>query len=188
MKEILLPTDFSSSSDLAAEVAAAMAMEAGARLHVVHVVPPVTDPSLGSEQLTRFGRLLGKRLNLEISLLSGRAAREITTYAREKGIDVIVMSTHGRSGWSRALLGSVTEAVVRMAPCFVLTVPAARTRGDVGRSEEVRVPAASFVHRCIVCATDSGDLVCEKCRQRIRDEALEHKVQAERAARRAPTE
>ncbi|HTY80828.1 MAG TPA: universal stress protein [Candidatus Bathyarchaeia archaeon] len=188
MKEILLPTDFSASADLAAEVAAAMAVEAGARLHVVHVVPPATDPSLGSEQLTRYGRLLGKRLAVEISLLSGRAAREITSYARDKGIDVIVMSTHGRSGWSRALLGSVTEAVVRMAPCFVLTVPAALARAGAAPSEESRALPASFTHRCIVCAADSGDLVCDKCRKRIRDEALDQKVRIERAAHRGPTE
>ena len=184
MKEILLPTDFSASADLAAEVAAAMAVEAGARLHVVHVVPPATDPSLGSEQLTRYGRLLGKRLDIETSLLSGRAAREITAYAREKGIDVIVMSTHGRSGWSRALLGSVTEGVVRMASCFVLTVPTAPARAG----EESKATTASFVHRCIVCASDSGDLVCERCRKRIRDEALDQKVKTERGARRGPTE
>ena len=46
-------------------------------------------------------------------------------YARNKGIDLIVMSTHGRTGVSRALLGSVAEAVVRLSPCLVLTVPMA---------------------------------------------------------------
>jgi len=44
-REILLPTDCSASTDLAAEVAAVMAMEAGARLHVVHVTPSATDSS-----------------------------------------------------------------------------------------------------------------------------------------------
>ena len=187
MKEILLPTDFSAASDVAAQVAAAMAMEGEARLHVVHVVPPATDPSLGSSQLTRFGRLLGKGLNVETALLSGRAAREITAYARDKGIDVIVMSTHGRTGFTRALLGSVTEAVVRLAPCFVLTVPVAP--GKAAESEGVRAPATpSFAHHCIVCAAESGDLVCERCRNRIRGEAMEEKVHAERAGRRGSPE
>lgn len=183
MKEILLPIDFSAGSEVAAQVAAAMAMEAGARLHVVHVVPPATDPSLGSDQLTRFGRLLGKGLNIETSLLSGRAAREITAYARANGIDVIVMSTHGRTGFSRAILGSVTEAVVRLAPCFVLTVPG--SPGKAAESEGARAPAIpSFMHHCIVCAAESGDLVCEQCRNRIRGEAMDQKVHAERTGRR----
>jgi nucleotide-binding universal stress UspA family protein len=183
VKEILVPTDFSAPSDVAAQVAAAMALETGARLHVVHVVPPATDPSLGSEQLTRLGRLLGKGLLVELTLLSGRAAREITTYARDKGIDVIVMSTHGRTGVSRALLGSVTEAVVRLSPCFVLTVPMAV--GKAGASEGIRTPVVpAFAHHCIVCGAETGDLVCEMCRNRIRGEALDHKVEAERSGRR----
>src|SRR3990172_1383114 len=134
--EILLPTDFSAAAEAAALVATAMARETGARLHLVHVVPPATDPSLGSEQLTRLGRQLGKGLAVELALLSGRAAREITAYARDKGIDLIVMSTHGRTGVSRTLLGSVAEAVVRLSPCLVLSVPMALPTAGT--------PAASF--------------------------------------------
>jgi len=183
IKEILVPIDFSAVSEAAVKVATAMARETGARLHLVHVVPPATDPSLGSEQLTRFGRLFGHGLVVEIALLSGRAAREIAKYARDKGIDLIVISTHGRTGVSRALLGSVAEAVVRLSPCFVLTVPV--TLGAAGTGEGV--PAGGvplFVSRCIVCATETADLVCETCRTRIRAEALEHKVGAERPGRR----
>ena len=54
--EILLLTDFSAAADSAASVAVAMSQETGARLHVVHVVPMATDPSLGSQQLTALGR------------------------------------------------------------------------------------------------------------------------------------
>ena len=181
MKEILLPTDFSTVSEAAVKVATALARETGARLHLVHVVPPATDPSLGSEQLTRLGRLLGKGVVVETALLSGRAAREITKYARDKSIDLIVISTHGRTGVSRALLGSVAEAVVRLSSCFVLTIPV--TLGVAGPGEVAPVGAA-FASGCIVCAAESTDLVCETCRTRIRAEALEHKVDAERRARR----
>jgi nucleotide-binding universal stress UspA family protein len=161
INEILLPTDFSTAADAAALVATAMARETGARLHLAHVVPPATDPSLGSEQLTRLGRQLGSGLAVELALLSGRAAREITTYARDKGIDLIVMSTHGRTGVSRTLLGSVAEAVVRLSPCLVLTVPMALPKA--GTLEGHLVP-----HHCIVCAGQTDDLVCETCRARIR--------------------
>ena len=177
MKEILLPTDFSPVSDAAVKVATAMARETGARLHLVHVVPPATDPSLGSEQLTRLGRLFGKDLTVEIALLSGRAARELTKYARDKSIDLIVISTHGRTGVSRALLGSVAEAVVRLSPCLVLTVPV--TLGAAGAEA-----TPLFASCCVVCAAETADLVCEACRTRIRAQALEQKIGAERPARR----
>ncbi len=182
MKEILLPTDFSAVSEAAMKVARALARETGARLHLVHVVPPATDPSLGSEQLTRLGRLCGKDLVLETALLSGRAAREISKYARDKSIDLIVISTHGRTGVSRALLGSVAEAVVRLSPCLVLTVPS--TLGVAGLDEGAPAGSAVLASGCIVCATESSDLVCETCRTRIRAEALEHKIGAERPGRR----
>ena len=188
ISEILLPTDFSAAAEAAALVATAMARETGARLHVVHVVPPATDPSLGSEQLTRLGRKLGKGLAVELALLSGRAAREITKYARDKGIDLIVMSTHGRTGVSRTLLGSVAEAVVRLSPCLVLTVPmTVPTAGTPAASlghPGAHAGAPPVPHRCIVCAGQTDDLVCEPCRARIRGEALEHKIETERTGRR----
>ncbi|HEV2057097.1 MAG TPA: universal stress protein [Methylomirabilota bacterium] len=180
ISEILLPTDFSTAVETAALVATAMAREAGARLHVVHVVPPATDPSPGSEQLTRLGRQLGTGLAVELALLSGRAAREITAYARDKGIDLIVMSTHGRTGVSRTLLGSVAEAVVRLSPCLVLTVPMALPKAAMRAAST----APALPQRCIVCAGQTDDLVCETCRARIRGEALEHKIETERAGRR----
>ena len=187
ISEILLPTDFSAAAEAAALVATAMARETGARLHVVHVVPPATDPLLGSEQLTRLGPKLGKGLAVELALLSGRAAREITKYARDKGIDLIVMSTHGRTGVSRTLLGSVAEAVVRLSPCLVLTVPMAlTTAGTLAASltyAGAHAGAPPVPHRCIVCAGHTDDLVCETCRARIRGEALEHKIETERTGR-----
>lgn len=184
ISEILLPTDFSAAAQAAALVATAMARETGARLHLVHVVPPATDPSLGSEQLTRLGRQLGKDFALELALLSGRAAREITAYARDKGIDLIVMSTHGRTGVSRTLLGSVAEAVVRLAPCLVLTVPMALPTAGTPAASAAPGGVPLLPHRCIVCAGQTDDLVCETCRAHIRGAAPEHKVETERAGQR----
>lgn len=59
LDEILFPTDFSSASDVAGRIARDMAKEAGARLHVLHVVPPVTDPSLAAEALARVAQSFG---------------------------------------------------------------------------------------------------------------------------------
>ena len=95
----------------------------------------------------------------------------IICYARDKRIGLIVLGTHGRTGVSHALLGSVAGSAVRPAPCPVLTVPA--TAGEAGNL----VPAAELTaaHRCIVCVSPTEDLICETCRTRIRAEALEQK-------------
>jgi nucleotide-binding universal stress UspA family protein len=72
----------------------------------------------------------------------GDPATEILKYARDHGIDLIICGTHGRSGFDRFALGSVAEAVVRKAPCPVLTVhaPGVAARVTDGR-EEVRCGA-----------------------------------------------
>ena len=177
---ILFPTDFSPASEAAGRVACAVAEQAGARLHVLHVVPPVTDPSMGAERLARVATSLGGGLPVETALLTGRAGRGIVDYARDKRIDLIVLGTHGRTGVSHAILGSVAETVVRLAPCLVLTVPAAVL--------EPRVVAEAVAERarCLVCGRSSAheELVCEGCRARIRAEALEQKREAERPGRR----
>ena len=180
---ILFPTDFSPASEAAGRVACAVAEQAGARLHVLHVVPPVTDPSMGAESLARVAASLGGGLPVETALLTGRAGRGIVDYARDKRIDLIVLGTHGRTGVSHAILGSVAETVVRLAPCLVLTVPAAVLEPRVAAAAVADpVPARS----CLVCGRSSApeELICEGCRARIRAEALEQKREAERPGRR----
>ena len=65
LNEVLFPTDFSAASDVAGRIARDMAKEAGARLHVLHVVPPGTDPSLAAETLARVARSFGGGLRME---------------------------------------------------------------------------------------------------------------------------
>jgi nucleotide-binding universal stress UspA family protein len=182
LNEALFPTDFSAASDVAGRIVRDMAKEAGARLHVLHVVPPVTDPSLAAETLARIARSFGDGLRMETALLSGRAAQSIASYARNKGIDLIVMGTHGRTGVSQAILGSVAESVVRLAPCLVMTVPAAvLEKRDAGSA---RPPAAVAAPRpCLVCGGPSEDLICEGCRTRTRAQ-VNQKREAERPGRR----
>jgi hypothetical protein len=93
------------------------------------------------------------------------------------------MGTHGRTGVSQAILGSVAETVVRLAPCLVMTVPAAvlEKRGAVPAAPLAAVAAP---RPCLVCAGPSEDLICEGRRTRIRAEALDQKREAERPARR----
>jgi nucleotide-binding universal stress UspA family protein len=64
-----------------------------------------------------------RELNAQAILLTSiGAAHGIVSYAERTGIDLVVMGTHGRSGWSHLVAGSVAERVVRAAPCPVLTV------------------------------------------------------------------
>ena len=179
--DVLFPTDFSAASERAGPVAREMARQQGVQLHIVHVVPPVTDREDSPEKLGRLAAELGKDLHVETALLSGRVAHQIIRYARNKGIGLIVLGTHGHTGVSRALLGSVAESVVRLAPCLVLTVPAPSTEAGAPKPVATEAPAPQ---RCIVCAKEAEDLVCETCRTRIRAEALEQKREAERPGRR----
>ena len=102
------------------------------------------------------------------------------SYARDKRVDMIVIGTHGRTGLSRRILGSVAEAVVRLSPCLVLTVPSAYTREGSTRVSDISLPT---VERCVVCAGNTHDLICAACRERIRGEPLERKLETERAGR-----
>jgi nucleotide-binding universal stress UspA family protein len=180
VEDILFATDFSDASSAAAQLARDMAHRTGATLHVVHVVPPVTDPADSTDRLEREARRLGSGISMESALLSGRPARQIVDYARQKRIGLIVLGTHGRSGFSRAILGSVAEAVVRLAPCPVLTVPT-----GPGAAVPVTVPQPTTVPEirpCLVCAGEGqeDELICETCRNRIRAEAVSRKRAAER--------
>lgn len=178
VKEILFATDFSESSDAAARVAREYARQFGARLHALHVVWPAADTT-ESPLLSKLAEELGAEVPVVAAVESGAPAGRIVHYAERHGIDLIVLGTHGRTGMTRALLGSVAERVVRTAPCPVLTVPR-ELRATVPQREAE--PPASL-RRCLVCATPSEDLICETCRARIRGEALDRKLKEERAGR-----
>jgi universal stress protein A len=169
-REILFVTDFSDVSRRAGATAAGYARHFAARLHVLHVVPPSQDPEPEPRALREAAAELGPGLTTVLATSSGLVARQIVDYAARHRIDLIVMGTHGRTGFSHALLGSVAEAVVRRAPCPVLTVPAVAPA-----PVPTAAPAAPAREVCIVCGQHSADLICALCRAHIRGEALERK-------------
>lgn len=119
-----------------------------------------------------------------VATSAGDPATEILRYASRHAIDLIVVGTHGRTGLTRVLLGSVAERVVRGACCPVLVVPAASTIDVAGFGAEAAPDVEAGMPRaCLVCAASTPDLICEPCRARIRGEALEHKYREERAGR-----
>lgn len=143
IKNVLVATDFSGPSESAVNYARAMARSFGASLHVIHVFEPLwitsADVVGGGVALATMVQGLedAARKQLEesvteedrrelhavaVTLTSESPAREIAHYASEHKVDLVVIGTHGRSGLSRLLIGSVAEKVVRLAPCPVLTV------------------------------------------------------------------
>ena len=151
IQSILFPTDFSHYNDAALHYASSLAADADAKLHIVHVhdTRDLGNPALGDAAYVYASaweqqfEQVGKRLRLvrpsspgvsfEHHCLSGEAESEIVEFAVSNKIDLIVMASHGRSGLSRLLMGSVAEGVMRRAPCPVLIVkqPAASDESNV---------------------------------------------------------
>jgi universal stress protein A len=156
---ILVPLDFSATSDAALTYAKELAATFHARLFLLHIVE---DPSAAGawtpevyvaasaelretllhdaqerleSALTAAER---ERFKASLDVWVGTAADGIGAFARKKTIDLIVMGTHGRRGLAHMFLGSVAERVVRTAPCPVLTI-----RGD--RRTDVSAETADAV-------------------------------------------
>lgn len=143
IKNILVPTDFSAGSEEAVRYAYDLALALGSTLHIMHVLenpfapgafmemyaPPPPEyfqdlerraddrlrNSLTPEQQARVPVVLGSRLGVPASEILDRLNEE-------PKIDLLVMATHGRGGVARLVMGSVTDKVVRSAPCPVLTM------------------------------------------------------------------
>jgi nucleotide-binding universal stress UspA family protein len=123
VKKILYPTDFSSYSNQAYFHALGLAETYGASLTVVYVHAPGTtgDKAYWRGQLEQV-RPANPKIPVSHVLLEGDPAGEISRYAADAGIDVIVIGTHGRTGVDRLVMGSVAERVMREAKCSVLVV------------------------------------------------------------------
>ena len=137
LKKILVPHDFSDTSEAAVRYALALAQKFGAKVHLLHVsdkarfemateFPLGLDGTLEDAVRERLLKILTLQEHIALKPIlefrSGAPAAEITRYAMEADIDLIVMGTHGRGFVAHAVLGSVAEKVVRTAPCPVLTV------------------------------------------------------------------
>jgi nucleotide-binding universal stress UspA family protein len=142
IKSILAPTDFSTHSERAVRYACQLAERLGSSLHLLHVLseilPAGPDPLLMPAMPAQYykenedraretlGRLLdpawGKPASVVTTVRWGSPVESIVAYALENRIDLITIATHGRTGLSHVLLGSVAEHIVREAPCPVLTI------------------------------------------------------------------
>lgn len=140
-KKILAPTDFSESSFEGLKAANELARHFSAEVRLIHVVSPVlivpaapatfNVPVYQREAVESAKKGLNDLVKNKFSpgltviplVMEGNPAEHIVKAAEESGADLIVIATHGQSGWRRFIFGSVAERVVRLAPCGVLTVP-----------------------------------------------------------------
>jgi len=143
LKQILVATDFSESSEAALLYGRELATRFGATLHVLHVAQNIYLNTFGAENYVAISADLQqqieddarKRLSelvvdsdksgpptIPVVMTAAAPAYAIIDYATDHGIDMIVMGTHGRGAFAHILMGSVAERVVRLAPCPVLTV------------------------------------------------------------------
>jgi nucleotide-binding universal stress UspA family protein len=141
LKTILFPTDFSETSQEAARYAISFAREFKAKVFVLHVVnekiftesnmPRVVSIEELEREMTEEARKRLKTLvpaeeaeglDWETVIRQGEPFIEIIRFAKDQDVDLIVIGTHGRSGFEHIIFGSTAEKVVRKAPCPVLSV------------------------------------------------------------------
>jgi nucleotide-binding universal stress UspA family protein len=138
IRSILVPIDFSPESEKALAYAVPLAKLCGAKLTLLHVLEPVATPdfaafplAMDNDSAVRACRIRLERVASDLKLRSlaekflvrnGRSFNEITSAARTLKVDLIVISTHGRTGLKHVLMGSTAEKVVQHAPCPVLVV------------------------------------------------------------------
>jgi nucleotide-binding universal stress UspA family protein len=147
-KHILVPTDFSEYADYALDYAIELAKTFQARLTVLYVLhlsslalgeaPPTVladiweamETNAQQQMQMALARVQEAGLQGDSAIVEGIPFQAILDTAKDKEADLIVMGTHGRTGLTHALMGSVAEKVVRLAPCPVLV-----TRGTTEASD-----------------------------------------------------
>ncbi|MFW5973217.1 MAG: universal stress protein [Bacteroidota bacterium] len=162
MKRILFPTDFSEVAERAFVHASYLAGRFNAELHVLHVVVPQTlggvtpmdylpigDVSKAEERPEHYGDRVSKSRSFPVvhaQVEDQSPSTAVLHYAEEHDADLIVMGTHGRSGFDRLLLGSVAEDVVQMASCPVLTVHGGGDGTEASAVNRILVPVDFSEH------------------------------------------
>lgn len=139
LKRILVPVDFSPPSKKAFNYALELAQQFGAELTLIHVLNPMPAgaadlgrvPAFATEELDRAEQDLRELVHsataagvndAQSTFRVGLATHEIVEAAKELDVDLIVIATHGYTGWKHFSIGSTAERVVRAAPCSVFVV------------------------------------------------------------------
>ena len=134
IKKILAPTDFSDLSGAGLRYACSLAKDVGAEVIVLNVIPLDESNAISkreidehkqrlAEFLTNTAPSQGSDVAVRQVVVAGQPYGAIVDCAENENADLVVMSSHGRSGLSRMLIGSVTDRLLRAAKCPVLVVP-----------------------------------------------------------------
>ena len=142
IKKITCCVDFSENAETACKTAVEMATKFGARLYIVHVLPPVVNPLLVDSEWVlppvepkkaliirveeklqeMYGSKIEKGIKAELIVLDGHVSSEILKFVEEKQIDLVIMGAYGASGMGLVIFGSVAKRVAHKAPCSVMIV------------------------------------------------------------------
>lgn len=139
LKKLLAPTDFSELSAKGVRYASELATDLGAEILLFNVVVLDESNAVDKDEIEQHKRRLdafaaqnipatGADLKMRQLVMAGQPHAAIVECAATEHVDLVVMSSHGRSGLSRMLIGSVTDRVLRASPCPVLVVPVEKTR------------------------------------------------------------
>jgi len=158
IKTILVPVDFTDSSNRAVDYAVALSRQFRAKIVLLHVIEPftysVTDTVVVTDHHAALAAIADRMMDLlsqklrrhgtkvEHAVMSGSPAWTILDQAKKRRSDLIVMGTRGRTGIEHLLVGSVAERVVRLASCPVLTVGSGLVRQN-SRGQQSRRPKPS---------------------------------------------
>ncbi len=162
IKRIVVPTDFSEAGNQALEQGAWLSRLCNAELHLVHVFEPTSiffpamEPVFAlsvegevrentSRKLSEISDQYSNKFGIKVvsSLAEGKIAAEIVKYAEEKEADLILMGTHGASGYEELFIGSNAEKVLSKAECPVLTIQAHAGKNNI---QNIVVPIDSTLH------------------------------------------
>jgi nucleotide-binding universal stress UspA family protein len=140
IKKIICPTDFSEPAKMGLESAIELSDRFSAELVLIHVINPVPMVATAAPHLPTileglresaqkaindlFNNVIPKNMQARYHLVEGNTADLIIRTAEEENADLIVIATHGESGWRKLVFGSVAEKVIRSANCPVMVIRA----------------------------------------------------------------
>ncbi|MDD8018125.1 MAG: universal stress protein [Bacteroidota bacterium] len=142
LKHILVPIDFSENSKKALRYAVPLAHQFNASITLINIVEPTVFPSdfgfgqmsfpdvekelfdKAEEELRSVAKEIPSAIPNDVAVKTGIPFVEVTNYANDEQIDLIIVATHGRTGVEHILFGSTAEKIIRKAPCPVFVVRA----------------------------------------------------------------
>ncbi len=141
MDKIACCVDFSDNANVAFDAAVEMAQKFGARLYIIHVVPPEVNPIMADSLLKspsedqaslilkiearmqeEYGVRVGEDKDYDLVVLDGHVSTEILQYLSENEIDLVVVGAYGLTGMGLVVFGSVAKRISHKAPCSVMIV------------------------------------------------------------------